>query len=150
MRAHVTRNVTTVAIDARAHTVLGFAIASTSSALDRIRRDFIVRNIVHLTRHAASRRGSFLRRRACRTAAAPPPAAASGELRFLAVVPHGRRLGIGAALLRSVETELGLAPPYNVWTLESREPALHFYRKHGFAVDYAIDGHVRMVKPPNA
>lgn len=146
IRAHIARQLATVAIDPDGN-VLGFAIAGSRAALDRVRREFIVRNALQLARHALSPRGGFLRRRACRAEAPPPPSPAPGELRFLAVAPRERGSGIGAALLRSVEDDLALSRPYSIWTLAAREPAMRFYRKHGFIVDYAIDGHVRMIKP---
>jgi len=149
IRAHIARKLATVAIDADGN-VSGFAIAGSRVALDRVRREFIVRNAFQLARHALSPHGGFLRRRAGRSEAALPPSPAPGELRFLAVAPHERGLGIGAALLRSVEDDLAISRPYCIWTLDSREPAMRFYRKHGFVVDYAIDGHVRMIKARQA
>ena len=62
--------------------------------------------------------------------------AEEAELLNIAVLPEQRRLGLGTALLAEVLRQLAAAGARKVWleVRESNQPALVFYRQHGFTV----------------
>lgn len=148
--AHVAEGLALVACDASTGRVLGFTIGGRRRDLDRARRRFIFANAVHLAYHAMLPKGRALRvrRKSSRSEHSSP--CTDYELRYIAVSAFARGRGVGSALLRALEAGALGNRPYYAWVLAERPAALRFYYRHGFGKEFQADGHLRLVKLPEA
>lgn len=127
---------------------LGFAIGGEASVLDRIRVQFI-------RKHGWRLAGSILGRRLsarvllARVRVRKPVRwtdHAPYQLRFIAVEPQARGMGLGAMLLAAFESTLPAGSTYHAWTLDGPHGAEKFYLGNGFTRGANLKGHVRMWK----
>jgi GNAT superfamily N-acetyltransferase len=127
---------------------LGFAIGGDAAVLDRIRVHFI-------RRHGWRLAGSILGRRLsarvllARVRVRTPIRGivhAPYQLRFIAVEPQARGMGLGAMLLAAFEATLPPGSTYHAWTLEGSHGAEKFYLGNGFTRAMNVKGHLRMWK----
>ncbi len=78
--------------------------------------------------------GSFLGERLVGCLVLQPLDAATVKMRQVAIVPEMQRRGVGSALVAFAE-QVARKAGYSRMTAHAREPAVPFYRKHGYAVE---------------
>lgn len=127
---------------------LGFAVGGDAAVLDDARARFIRRYGWRLAGSLLVRRLStrvllarIRVRRPIRGAIFAPY-----QLRFVAIEPQARRMGVGTLLLAAFERTLPFGSTYHAWTLEGSHGAEKFYLRNGFTRGANVNGHVRMWK----
>lgn len=148
LSAFAQRGTFLVAYDPVTQAEIGFAIAGDAAVLDRTRGEFIRKHGWHLAgsllRRRLSPRVLFARiriRKPVRKAVHSPY-----QLRFIAIDPRARGMGVGTMLLEALEKTLPLGTTYHAWTLEGPGGAEGFYLANGFHRGPNINGHLRMWK----
>jgi GNAT superfamily N-acetyltransferase len=137
-----------VAYDPAIGVEVGFAVGGVAAVLDRTRAHFIRRNGWRLAGCFLGRRLSVRILLARVRVRRPIPGSpyTRYQLRFIAVAPQARGMGIGTMLLAAFERTLPLGTAYHAWTLEGPRGAEQFYLGNGFKRGTNVNGHIRMWK----
>ena len=83
---------------------------------------------------ACTHLGCFLGERLVVCLVLQPLDAATVKMRQVAIAPDMQRRGVGSALVAFAE-QVAAKAGYSRMTAHAREPAVPFYRKHGYAVE---------------
>ncbi len=127
---------------------VGFLIGGPTAALDRTRAEFIR---AHAWRIAAASAGDASLRRLLMLRLKPAKSFGSApyaghQLRFIAVAPDARGLGIGSRLVAAFEETLAGVPGYHTWTMSGAHGAAGFFSQLGFQHDMTVGTHLRMLR----
>lgn len=147
--AYALRSILLVAQERESLRDVGFLIGGDTLTLDRTRVEFIRKHALRIASNSTRSRSLFrlllMRLRPARSFATAPYF--EYQLRFIAVDPQARGLGIGALLVKAFEDELRPSlDGYHTWTMLGERGAEGFFTSLGFVRDVISGDHVRLRK----
>lgn len=137
-----------VAHDPATNRDVGFLVGGATATLDRLRVAFIRAHAMRIAA-ASAKNNSLMRMLLPRLRPAKSFRAAryaETQLRFIAVAPEARGLGVGRQLVEKFEASLDHQPGYHTWTMMGSRGAARFYEALGFERDITFGEHVRLCK----
>jgi GNAT superfamily N-acetyltransferase len=137
-----------VAHDSATARDVGFLIGGSTAMLDGLRVEFIRQHAMQIAA-ASAKNSSLVRMLLQRLRPARSFRAArysEMQLRFIAVAPEARGLGVGRQLVDAFEQSLEGVAGYHTWTMVGSRGAGRFYDALGFERDITFGEHVRLCK----